>query len=142
MLGKAKEKAEGARNSALVAKDALEAAAAEKMRELEASASSSWSHAEATVKHDLAEFEGSVVAGAKRAGGALKDEALDSSEFESTISRRNILLTVADGDVDRALDAVARQYLMTGRLSKLAASSLPVIPQSDRRARVLYGYEY
>jgi hypothetical protein len=57
----------------------------------------------------------------------VKEEALESSEIEPTLHRRNVLLTVSEGDVDAALGSVGKQYLLTGKLSKAAAASVPVM---------------
>ena len=67
----------------------------------------------AAVSSELAE---KVRVGAAAGTAALKEEALDSTEVEPTRSRRNVLLTVHDGDVQAALDAVGKKYLLTDRL--------------------------
>ena len=81
--------------------------------------------------HAAAEKKDALVKGARRraslVGNMIKEEALDSSEVEPTVQRRNVLLTVHAGDVDAALSAVGRQYLLTGKLSKATAASVPLV---------------
>ena len=93
-------------------KDAVSAAASAKKEEL---------------KEGAAAASAAAAAKATAAKAAIKEEALDSSEVEPTLVRRNVLLTVHDGEVDLALGAVGKQYLLTGRLSKAAASSVPLV---------------
>jgi|EP01046_Picozoa_sp_COSAG06_P032061 hypothetical protein len=53
--------------------------------------------------------------------------AASTSDVESTVDRRNVLLTRNEGDVNRSLGMVTSKGLLTERLPGLAASSIPFV---------------
>ena len=146
---KAAEAAEEVKQAAREKKDAVTSAAKEKAEELEQRAKAKAAETRDEVKHAVTEKTDAVAAAASAkkeelkegaaaasaaasakaaaAKDAIKEEALDSSEIEPTVVRRNVLLTVHGGDVDLALGAVGKQYLLTGKLSKAAAASVPLV---------------
>jgi hypothetical protein len=145
----AKEKKDAVAAAATAKKDEVTQAARDKAEELEGRAKAKVAEtrdevkaavnektdaigaAAAAKKEELSEAAAAASAAAAEkataAKEALKEEALDSSEIEPTVVRRNVLLTVHEGDVDAALGAVGKQYLLTGKLSKAAAASVPLV---------------
>ncbi len=134
---------EGAKAAAAAKQKGAEAAAAAKDRAstkiAEVRASSSYSLAEQSAATKIQAIQRSKTARAAT-------EALDSgqqavlakarqtaskvaaaTETDSTIDRRNVLLTRNDGDVNRSLGMVTSKGLLTERMPGLAASSLPFV---------------
>ena len=116
-----------AKASAQEKSDAVKAAATEKKDELAAAASEKKDELAAAVSEKSGELALAAAVKATAVKEGVKEEALESSEIEPTVHRRNLLLTINEGDVDAALGAVGKQYLLTGKLSKAAAASVPVM---------------